>query len=80
MCPVFHFISLALLDDAFEDCSTIKAINVRRLPPGVRAYRYCIKESVKELPIYRAHQSDGTILPNKILTYGCLQNFLLGLE
>lgn len=79
MCPVTHFLALALADGVFEDCSTIEAITARKPPPGVRAYKFRMKECVKELPIFRARQNDGTISHSKILTYGCLRTLLLGL-
>ncbi|KAF1359213.1 hypothetical protein EJ07DRAFT_121068 [Lizonia empirigonia] len=79
MCPVTHFIALALADGVFEDCNSFQDIEAKKLPLGSSLYRYRYKPEAKKRPILQSLCKDGSISENGILTYNCFNNMLKGI-
>ncbi|KAF1360100.1 hypothetical protein EJ07DRAFT_118025 [Lizonia empirigonia] len=79
MCPVTHFMALALADEVFEDCKSFQDIEAKELPPGSSLYKYRYKPEAKSKPILRSIRNNGSVSENDILTYNCFNNMLKGL-
>jgi hypothetical protein len=78
LCPVTHFLSLALMDGAL-DCKTINEVESKRIPRGKESYRFRIEPEWREVPILRSVEPDGSISKTRILTYGNLNKMIQGL-
>jgi hypothetical protein len=78
MCPVTHFMALALADGVFEDCHSFQDIEAKELPPGSSLYKYRYKSDLKQTPILRSICNNGSVSENDILTYNCFNNMLKG--
>jgi hypothetical protein len=61
MCPVTHFMALALADGVFEECTSFQDIEAKELPPGSALYKYRYKSEAKQRPILRSILSDGSV-------------------
>jgi hypothetical protein len=79
MCPVIDFLSHALADGVFLDCDSFDDIIKRRPVSGSQKYRFRIKQDMYKKPLLCALQNDGTISPDKILSYSCLHNLIRGI-
>jgi hypothetical protein len=78
MCPVTHFIALALVVGVFEDCDSFQDIEAKELLLGSSLYKYRYKSDLKQKPILRSICNNGSVLENDILTYHCFNNMLKG--
>ena len=79
MCPVTHFMALALADNVFEDCNSFQDIDAKKLPLGSSLYKYRYKPEAKKRPILRSICNNGLVSENDILTYNCFNNMLKGI-
>ena len=79
MCPVTHFIALALADGVFEDCNTFQDIENMKLQPGSSFCKYRYKSDAKERPILRSISNTGLVSETDILSYNCFNNMLKGI-
>ena len=79
MCPVAHFMALALADGVFQDCTCFQDIEAKELPPGSSLYKYRYKPEAKQRPILRSISPNGVVSENDILTYNCFNNMLKGI-
>ncbi|KAJ6195493.1 hypothetical protein J3E72DRAFT_387080 [Bipolaris maydis] len=51
MCPVTHFLALALADGVFQDCANLQEIEAKELPAGSLMYKYRYKPEAVPKPI-----------------------------
>jgi hypothetical protein len=79
MCPIMHFMAMALADGVFVDASTFEDIRSNMVPPGTGTFTYKYQSAANSKPIMRATCPDGTILENRILSYDAFNNALKGL-
>jgi hypothetical protein len=68
MCPVAHFMAMALADEVFADCQSYQDLAAKELPPGSQMYVYRCKPETKKRPILRSICNNGAISENDILT------------
>ncbi|KAF1935092.1 hypothetical protein EJ02DRAFT_486881 [Clathrospora elynae] len=68
MCPVTHFMALALADGVFEECNSFQDIEAKELLPGSSLYKYRYNIN-----------NDGLVSEDNILTYNCFNNMLKGI-
>ncbi|CAN9286059.1 unnamed protein product [Alternaria alternata] len=79
LCPVTHFLALALADGVFADCQSFQDVAAQELPPGSKLYKYRYKPEAKRRPILRGICNNGVVSENDILTYNCFNNMIKGL-
>jgi hypothetical protein len=79
MCPILHFMAMALADGVFIDASTFEDIRAHMVPPGTGTYTFKYKSTANSKPIMRATCPDGSISEDRILSYDAFNNALKGL-
>jgi len=65
-CPVSHFLALAFADDVFDDMKHAYQVNYLTYDPSLPL---TIKDSKKDMPIFRHCNRDGTIDPHRAMNY-----------
>ncbi|KAL5372751.1 hypothetical protein DPSP01_013267 [Paraphaeosphaeria sporulosa] len=79
LCPVSHFLGFGLADKVFMDDLSLTDILTRVPCDGNQSLEFKFKPEIMDIPVLRSLQADGTISPDKILTYSSLHNAILGL-
>ncbi|CUS07184.1 unnamed protein product [Tuber aestivum] len=73
--PVILFLALAFADDAFDDLTMERLLEMQRSQTGLRRM-FKWRESVTEMPVFRQCERNGGVSRKRALTYQAISNCL----